>query len=227
MRTTVLIAVSLLLAGCSHGTVGQPERAQTTASESPQPSGASVAPLTAPQAGAPIADVIGWIEAGQAADAAHYHSATNAGETTDLGDDVAFTAPPAPESRSGAITCMTDSAHTGGALACLVDLTDPPPRPEGVYGEWKGNWVDFDGVTLQVGSAHGDPGPFRYGDGPQLPSGAALSFGDYRCRTERTDLFCVNYAHRSAARLGRTGVVPFGCLHPVPPPEGVGALFSC
>ena len=46
---------------------------------------------------------------------------------------------------------MTDSKHTGGALVCLVNLTNPPPPPATAYGEWKGGWVDFDGTNLQVG----------------------------------------------------------------------------
>ncbi|EUA42258.1 lipoLppI domain protein [Mycobacterium xenopi 4042] len=40
-------------------------------------------------------------------------------------------------------------------------------------------------------------------------------------------MFCVNYAHRSAVRLAAAGIEPFGCLQPVPPPEGVGEKFSC
>ena len=53
-----------------------------------------------------------------------------------LGDEVAFTTP------SGKSNCMTDAA-ADGALACLVALSSPPPRPADAYGEWKGNWVDF------------------------------------------------------------------------------------
>ena len=98
---------------------------------------------------------------------------------------------------------MTDSKHTGGALACLVDLTNPPPRPDTAYGEWKGGWVDFDGTNLQVGSARGDPGPFLNGNGPELANGDSLSFGDYRCRADQAGLFCVNYAHQSAVRFSR------------------------
>jgi hypothetical protein len=229
MRAAVLIAVPLLVAGCFHATVSQPGQTRTTRSGSRASSASTTAPSqpalsSPPRDGAPVSDVIRWTEAGRPADAADYHSATRDGETTELGDDIAFTTPAGP---SGATTCRTDSRHTGGALACLVDLADPPARPEAVYGEWKGNWVDFDGVTLQVGSAHSDPGPFGNGDGPELPNGAALSFGDYRCRTDRADLFCVNYAHRSAARFSSTGIEPFGCLRPVPPPAGVGKLFSC
>src|SRR5574337_140834 len=228
MRIATVAVVSLLVAGCAHATVGQPEQAQTAGAESAQQS--NVPPLSTtstqapPRAGAPISAVISWIEAGGPADAAGYHHATRADETTDLGDDIAFTT---PAGSSRATICMTDSRHTGGALACLVDLADPPRRPEAVYGEGKGGWVDFDGTALQVGTAHGDPGPFRYGAGPELPNGATLSFGDYRCRTDQADLFCVNYAHRSAVRLGPAGVEPFGCLNAVPPPADAGNLFQC
>ncbi len=121
---------------------------------------------------------------------------------------------------------MTDSKF-GGALACLVDLADPPPQPADVYGQWKGGWVDFAGPSLEVGSAHGDPGRFTKGTGQELPTGQALAFGDYRCRTDPAGVFCVNYAHRSAAYFSEAGIVPFGCLHPVPPPAGIGEKFSC
>lgn len=224
MRTAVLIAVSLLLGGCSHATVGESEQPGTGGSSRPSappiPTSTTPARAAAPADGAAISDVISWIEAGRAVDAAGYRHAIRDGETTELGDDVAFST---AAGRSGATVCRTHA----GPLACLVDLADPPPRPEGVYGQWKGNWVDFDGTTLQVGSAHADPGPFNDGNGAELPDGAALSFGDYRCRADQAGLFCVNYAHRSAARLSSTGVVPFGCLHPVPAPDDAGQLFSC
>ena len=112
-----------------------------------------------------MADVIAWIEAGDTVDAAEYHVATRDGTTTDLGEDIAFITP------SGKTNCMTDSRDSDGALACLVDLADPPPRPEDAYGEWKGGWVDFDGTSVAVGSVHGDPGRFTAGTGPELPYG--------------------------------------------------------
>ena len=214
MRVTVLVA-ALLVAGCSHGVTERPQQTST-----PAPS-VSNAPLAAPAAGAPIDQVIAWIEAASPTDAARYHRATREGVTTDLGDDIAFRTP------TGTAKCMTDTKHTGGALACLVDLANPPPPPATAYGKWQGGWVDFDGTSLQVGSAHGDPGPFSNGDGPQLPYGQSLSFGDYRCRADEVGLYCVNYAHRSAARFAAAGIEAFGCLKPVPPPEGVGEKFSC
>lgn len=178
-------------------------------------------PPEAPADGAPIAEVIGWIESGKPADAAGYHSATRDGTTTQLGDDVAFTTP------SGKTICMTDSRDRAGVLSCLVNLTNPPPRPGDAYGEWKGGWVDFDGPSIEVGSIHGDPGPFTNGDGAQLPYGQALAFGDFRCRADPVGLFCVNYAHQSAARFSDAGIDVFGCLQKATPPADIGEKFSC
>ncbi len=222
MRIAVLIAASVLVAGCSQTVGGQPQRTDVGASASagPAPSATttrSAAPGPAPAAGASIDEVIEWIEAGTPADAASYHSATRDGVTTPLNNDVAFVTP------AGNTECMT----TGGALACLVDLDNPPPRPADVYGEWKGGWVDFGGNTLQVGSAHGDPGPFSDGTGPGLPAGAALAFGDYRCRTDPAALYCVNYAHRSAVRFSDAGIDVFGCLQEQPQSADGGIRYSC
>jgi hypothetical protein len=228
MRIAALIAVSLLVAGCSHTVGGHSEQTQTTQTPGASPAtptgpsgSAPPGPSTAPAAGAAISDVIGWIEAGHPADPGRYHSATRDGATTSLGSDIALT------TQAGKVSCMTDSKHTGGALACLVDLTNPPPRPDTAYGAWQGGWVDFDGTNLQVGSAHADPGPFLNGNGPELANGDTLSFGDYRCRADPAGLFCVNYAHQSAVRFAIAGIQPFGCLRSVPPPDGVGIAFSC
>ena len=189
----------------------------STRSASPTP---SVAPARPPAAGAPIDQVIRWIEAGTPVAASAFHTATRDGVATPLGSDVAFTTP------SGKTQCMTD-AGAGGELACLVDLTNPPARPTDVEGEWKGGWVDFPGDALDVGSAHGDPGRFAKGTGPQLPYGQSLNFGDYRCRSDQSGLFCVNYARQSAARFSDGGIEPFGCLHRVDAPADIGEKFSC
>lgn len=168
-----------------------------------------------------MADVIAWIEAGKTVDSAQYHVAMRDGTSTELGEDVAFITP------SGKTNCMTDSKYSAGALACLVDLVDPPPRPEDAYGEWKGGWVDFDGKSVAVGSVHGDPGRFTAGTGPELPYGAALGFGDYQCRVDPAGLFCANRAHGTAVRYSDEGIEPFGCLKPVTAPPQIGEMFSC
>src|SRR6201993_1359869 len=215
MRITALVAVSLLVAGCSHSVGGQSEQAPSTSSSKPPAASA------APAAGAAIADVIAWVEAGHPADPGRYHTAAREGATTQLGNDIALT------TTGGKVSCMTDSKHTGGALACLVQLTNPPPRPDTAYGDWKGGWVDFDGTNLQLGSSRAAPGPFINGNGPELANGDSLSFGDYRCRADQAGLFCVNYAHQSAVRFSTAGVQQFGCLRSVPPPDGVGTAFGC
>jgi hypothetical protein len=225
MRIAALIAVSLLIAGCSDTGNGNSGQTQTSApSAVPSSAGKPSVPSSAPPVGAAISDVIAWIEAGHPADPGRYHGVTRDGVTTQLGKDIAFSA------TAGAgrpVVCMTDSKHTGGALACLVDLANPPPRPETAYGEWKAGWVDFDGTSLQIGAARGDPGPFVNGDGAQLASGDSLSYDDYRCRADQAGVFCVNYAHQSAVRFATAGIQPFGCLRSVPPPDGVGTAFSC
>lgn len=234
MRLTGLIVVLLLLAGCSRATVGEPEPSSSgpriTATSTPSssapasPSPSSPKPVASPAAGAPITDVIAWIEAGRPVEAAGYHSATRDGVTTDLINEVAFTVSAGPRR---ATKCMTDADSADGALACVVDLVNPPSPPEEIYGQWTGGWVDYGGNTLRVGSAHGDPGRFLHGDGAELPDGSVLSFGDFRCRADRAGLFCVNYAHRSAVRFSPEDIGVFGCLRPVPPPADAGKLYSC
>lgn len=181
---------------------------------------ASPAPVPAPAASARVTDVIAWIEAGTPTDVADFHSVSRDGAATDLGSGVAFVTP------SGTSKCVTDG-RVQGALTCLVNLADPPARPAEVYGEWKGGWVDYPGSTLTVGSAHGDAGPFADGFGAELGYGRTLDFGDYRCRSDQSGLFCVNYAHQSAARFSDAGVDVFGCLRPQAPSADVGAFFSC
>ncbi|OBF61828.1 hypothetical protein A5753_17820 [Mycobacterium sp. 852002-51971_SCH5477799-a] len=219
-----MIAATLLVAGCSHGTGGHPEPTGGTPQASTgagAPGNKSPGPSVGPAAGAAISEVIAWIEAGHPADPSRFHAATRDGTTTPLGDDIALTA------MAGKVSCMTDAKHTGGALACLVRLTNPPPAPATAYGQWQGGWIGFDGVNLQVGSARADPGPFINGNGPELANGDSLSFGDYRCRADQTGLYCVNYAHQSAVKFSPAGIEPFGCLKSAPPPDGVGTAFSC
>ncbi|OBK15813.1 hypothetical protein [Mycobacterium asiaticum] len=213
MRIAAVVAVSVLVAACSHTVDGGPASTQTTprtttataATGTPPPAG------VAPAAGSPIAAVIAWIEAGRPADPGRYR----------LGADTAFSAP------GNKTRCTTDTAHTPGGLSCLVQLASPPPRPETAYGEWKPGWVDFDGTNLWVGAARADPGPFLAGTGTELANGDSLSFNDYRCRADQAGVFCVNYARQSAARFGAAGVQPYGCLRSVPPPDGIGIAFNC
>src|SRR5260370_39480716 len=98
MRIAALVAVSLLVAGCSH-TVGGSEQTTTTG-PSPTTTGPSgnkpPAPSAAPAAGAAISDVIPWIEAGHPADPGRYHRATRDGATTSLGSDSALPATGGP-----------------------------------------------------------------------------------------------------------------------------------
>lgn len=219
-----MIAASVLVAGCSHTTGGHSAPTPSTAPTSTGtgvPGSTSPAPTSAPAAGAAISDVIAWIQVGHPADPARFHTATRDGAATPLGDDIALTV------LGGKVSCMTDAKHTGGALACLVRLTNPPPAPATAYGQWQGGWISFDGVNLQVGSARADPGPFINGNGTELANGDSLSFGDYRCRADLAGLYCVNYAHQSAVKFSPAGIEPFGCLKSMPPPDGVGAAFSC
>ena len=229
MRIAALIAASVLVAGCSQSVGGDAQRSTpsltvppgTTRAAPSTTSLASTPPARPPGPGAPIGDVVTWVQAGAPADASRYHSASRDGAATDLGEDVAFVTP------SGKVNCMTDTKSSAGALACLVDLKNPPPRPEDAYGEWKGGWIDYDGMSVRVGSVHGDPGRFAAGSGPELPYGQSLAFGDYRCRSDQAGLVCVNYAHQSAARFSDAGVQPFGCLQPATAPPQVGEMFSC
>ena len=59
------------------------------------------------------------------------------------------------------------------------------------------------------------------------PPAKSLEFGDYRCRADPAGLFCVNYAHQSAARFSDAGIEAFGCLQKVTPPADIGLKFSC
>jgi hypothetical protein len=232
MRIALLIAASALVAGCSSGTDGSvgttPQSstsgaatsATSTKAPSPTSTGSSLAPTSPPASGAAVGDVIQWIEAGTPASDADFRTMTRAGVSTPLGDGVAFT------TAGTEANCVTDD-HQNGALACLVKFTDPPPRPAGMETAWKGNWVDFPGTTVDVGSPHGDPGPFAYGTGAELRAGQSLAFGDYRCRADAAGLFCVDYAHQTAVKLSAGGVEAFGCLRKVAPPADIGIRFGC
>lgn len=128
MRIAALVAVPLLVAGCAHDVDSDSGRSQTSTPATPSSSvssSTSKLPTASkvPSAGAPISEVIAWIEAGHAADPARYHSVTREDVTTELGDDIAFSA------QGGKVSCLTDTKHTGDAMACLVSLTNPSPPP--------------------------------------------------------------------------------------------------
>lgn len=229
MRIAVLFAASVLVAGCSQTQQSQPGKltpispSRTTVSS--QPGSGTSTPTSAakstpaPDPGATAAEALRWVEGAGPVDAAEFHTALRNGTSTPLADDVAFTTP------SGT-TCMTD-VKRGGGLACLVNLTDPPAQPPDIYGVWKGGWVDYDGTSVVVGSAHGDPGRFALGQGMPLPEGRSLSFGDFRCRTDSDALVCANFAHRTAVRYSDAGIDTYGCTRVSTPAAGVGIQYSC
>lgn len=200
----------LLVAGCSQTTPGQ-------ATESTAASNA----VSTPGPRAPIGDVIAFVEAGESADEADYHDATLSGDVHHLDNSIAFT------TSTGAMRCATgETSYDLGLLSCVTELTDPPPKPTVVDGNWVSGWLDFPGDELTLGSVHGDPGIFSYGDGTVLPDGQSLTFGDYRCRAEKSAVYCVNYLHRSGFAFSDAGVLPFGCLRPGKSEIG-GEQFRC
>jgi hypothetical protein len=228
MRFAVLVLVTMLFAGCAND-VPKESAPSTSVSTTPStarqtPSVTSTPPSSAraaaPAPGTAISDVISWIEAGKPADPAGFHTATLDGSTSQLGDGVAFV------TAADGATCMTNQ-YAGNELSCLVKLTNPPPRPTDFPTAWKDNWVDFSGTSVEIGSPHGDPGPFVVGTGAELLAGQSLAFGDYRCRADAAGLYCVNYAHQSAVLLAKAGVEAFGCLQKTTPPADIGLQFTC
>lgn len=239
MRIPVPIAGAALVTALVTGCSGAPDSPRPTAltpispSKTGGPGPSTTGPATtatgatttepaspAPGAVATAAEAIAWVQAGPPVDAADFAVALRGGTTTPLGDDVAFTT-------ASGISCMTEVKRADAGLACLVDLTDPPPQPPDTYGVWKGGWVDFDGASVEVGSAHGDPGRFAAGQGPPLGPGGSLSFGDFRCRADTEVLVCVNYARQTAVRYSDGGVTALGCERRVPPAAGIGIEYRC
>lgn len=233
MRIAVLLAASALVAGCSQVPAGKPGPTgltpiTRTSGATPPKTSATTSTSTstsapgqdAPGPNAAAGEAAAWVEAGPPVDGADFRVATRNGTTTALGDDTAFTT-------ASGTSCMTDTKRVAGGLACLVNLTDPPRQPPDVYGVWKGGWVDFDAAGVRVGSAHGDPGRFSAGQGPPLPPGGSLSFGDFRCRADPAVLVCVNYANKAAVRYSDAGIEAYGCTRQDPPQDGVGVQYAC
>lgn len=227
----LVVATSALVAGCSWGQDSIPARTplsvpakttESTRAATTTPSTTVMTTTTRTSAvavpGADVTEVIAWIEAGQPAPAAQFAEVTRDGVTGTV-EGVAF--------RTDTVNCISTAAYRDGALACLVDLANPPPRPPDAISVWKGNWVDFDGASVEIGSVRGDPGPFRDGEGATLPAGATLTFGDFRCRADTAAVLCVNYADRSGVRLAADGVDGFGCLTAAEAPPGIGVRLAC
>lgn len=230
MRLVLLLMTSVLVAGCSQTLDSESSTARTplavpspgtTSSPTPEPGATSRAPE--PSGGvapdAEIGAVISRIEGSEPAAPEDFGSVTRDGVTTALDGGTAFS--------TDTVSCISTPKYRDGILACLVDLTDPPPRPPDVFTVWKGNWVDFDGSSVEIGSQHGDPGPFVEGDGATLPNGSSIAFGDFRCRADTDAVLCVNYAERSAVQLSAGGVDGFGCLSASQAPPGIGVRLSC
>ncbi|WP_227996143.1 hypothetical protein [Nocardia australiensis] len=213
MRTVVLAAIVLVAAGCasadrhSHGAANStPARANAAAP------------------GDSLAQMVAWVRAGAPGDEARYRTAhLDDGSVTDLESDRAFTSP------SGKISCTSDYEEGSEGLDCLVDLADPPPKPAKLQGNWTGGWINYTGDEANIGSLHGDPGPFIRGRGPELPYGSTVVVREYACRSESSGVTCVNPNAGSGVRISDAGVVAFGCLRerPVPSNRNVGKLFHC
>ncbi|MGU3499269.1 hypothetical protein [Mycobacterium sp. C31M] len=229
MRWMLVVATSALVAGCSWGQDTIPARtplsvpaktADSTRADTTTPSTtATTTTISAtPVPGTDVAAVIAWIEAGQPVPAAQFTEVTRDGAAGTV-EGVAFS--------TDTVNCISTAAYRDGALACLVDLDNPPPRPPDAISVWKGNWVDFDGANVEIGSVRGDPGPFRDGRGATLPAGDTLTFGDFRCRADTAAVLCVNYADRSGVRLAADGVDGFGCLTAAEAPPGIGVRLAC
>ena len=229
MRLLLLVMTSALVVGCSqtldsdHSTARTPlsvaPPSTTAGTSTPATTTSTTRPSGELRAGADIGAVISWIEDGEPAVPEDFGTVTRDGTGTDLDGGVAFS--------TDTVNCISTPKYRDGALACLVDLDDPPPRPADVFTVWKGNWVDFDGKAVEIGSERGDPGPFVDGEGPALSADSSLAFGDYRCRADTDSVVCVNYAQRSAIRMGADGVDGFGCLTESAAPPGIGVRLSC
>ncbi|MET8649638.1 hypothetical protein [Nocardia aurea] len=225
MRIAALAALVLLAAACSSSTDhSSHETATSTPAATVAPS-TSAAAKAAPGSGAPIKEVVSWVNEGSEVSGTKYATATtDDGVSTELDSgDRAFTSP------TGKIKCMSDGHEGRHSLVCLVDLKNPPAQPSDRQGNWVGGWVEFSGQTLTVGGLHGDPGPFLRGYGSQLPYGSRISLHGNRCRMDSSGLLCVNADAGTGFRVSDAGVIPFGCLseESVPREVNAGEYFTC
>ncbi|CPU58138.1 Probable lipoprotein LppI [Mycobacteroides abscessus] len=236
MRLLAIVSMFSVLAGCT-GTPPQhvPETRSAIATSSTAPSTTTTAasttpPTTAggppPGAAAPVAAVIAWIEAAAPADPANFRTVEEDGIVTQLdGDSVAFRLPGDLPAR--ALTGCVSYRWSEPRFSCLGGVSNPPPKPPGIQGQWIGSWVDFDGKTVDIGSLHGDPGPFNNGNGKPLDYGTRIKFSDYQCRSDPSGMYCVNYPNHSAIRLWGREFVTYGCVKLAKPQHGIGEQFTC
>ncbi|MCU1647201.1 MAG: hypothetical protein JWN03_7476 [Nocardia sp.] len=215
--------IPLLLTGCGPSGSNVATPTAVTSPASGAATSGTAAPATAPAAGAPLSAVIAWIHAGTTVDVSKFHTATTSdGTLNDLGPDVAFVSP------TKKIECMTDdrAAPSPTGLSCLVQMDNPPARPDDNHGNWVGGWVDFPGSTLGIGSLHGDPGQFTSGTGNTLAYGSRITFGGYDCRMDSSGLVCADQTAGSGVQVSSGGAVPFGCLSKATTPEH-GISYAC
>ncbi|TXH08377.1 MAG: hypothetical protein E6R04_11055 [Spirochaetes bacterium] len=208
------VAASLFSTGLALVMLAAPSHADPTNLVQPWPSNTSYNMLSS------------WVKEGVPQDVATFHTATMDGEVSELKDDgdVAFRLPGAVRGRE-LKGCITDFANSD-TLTCLPPLSSPVRKPRKVEGHWMGNWVEFNGKTLTVGSSHADPGIFMQGSGNALAFGHSLAFGNYRCRSDMTGLYCLNDATRTGFRISNT-ITAYGCTQVADVPYGIGAKFEC
>lgn len=229
VRVWSVLALIFLVGGCAPhheqapptpSSTSTPPRASTTT-----PSTATTSRAPAPGPRASVESVTRWIEAGDPVDAEMFRTVDQDGTPGQLSEgEVAFRAPGelGPRVIGGCITAVEYKVP----LSCLPGLRNAPPRPPDLPGQWIAGWVSFDGASVAVGSRHGDPGPFTAGVGLPLEYGKRLKFGDYQCRSDQKGLYCVNYPHRSAIRMGEELQV-YGCTKRSTPPRGIGVQYDC
>jgi hypothetical protein len=167
-----------------------------------------------------------WIQAGAPVDPVAFHTVSVRGTVTALSDpaDVAFHPPGTDDGNRTLSGCATAFSYSP-ALNCLPPLRERPPRPD-VPSQWVNGWVTFDGALITVDSIHGDPGPFNNGVGQPLNYGQTITFGDYQCRSDPTDIYCASCAHHSGLAMS-TALTPYGCVRLPIPPRHIGEQFIC